>query len=151
MVNYAEVLIKVHKYAIKNLEHIKIYHKKRLLHQEVMQKMIDFYQDYPEKFMDDDIIETVEREYHLHLNLRKQIDNQLFCDLVVFPHKPYKGVCRYFLEQRKFRAAEKKMYAQDMQESELGIFEIISCDADQGMCHLRNILTNHLAFSGFIW
>lgn len=136
-------LIQINKYLLKDLPHIRKYHKLRNLHQELVQKMIDYYQDHPEQFKKEFKAQTKQgiKLDSMQLDLRNQTDLMFLGDLILYPHQINVDLCTYFLEHKKVRSLEKIKFVEAMRSSKLGLYEVLSANRNQGTCEIRNMLT----------
>lgn len=126
----------------KNNPNIVNYLNVRKIHQKVansMMKYIDKNNIDPEKLLIS-IDEKLEIEM-FELDFDNQLDNQVFADLIIYPHvKEIKSVTEIYLE--KGRLAKEKAMLEAMKNSQVGFFEVIKRDDFNKISTLKNIVTN---------
>lgn len=149
-----EVMHELYRYGMKRnygkLEHVKKYRKLRKKHSEIIQKMYDTFNS--SQSLQDEMSCKVE-EYLSHpnckadeLSLNLHIDNEkrLFIDLVVYANYKDNNMCTYFIKNKKVRSRENIDFINAMNESKLGVYEIVECNRETAQGKLRNVLTNEI-------
>ena len=140
-----QMLLNIHTYRLRMLPHIKKYRKIRQLHQTLGQKMIDFYHEHPEIQIQRSINEQTEKIrsflYHLErFDLDDRLDSLYYFDSILYPNGFIYDMSSYFLDAHKVRSEQNIAFAKAMQESYLGMFEIIENNREEGRIKIRNLL-----------
>ncbi len=143
------VLFSMHKFILSKLDHIKQYKKIRKLESEVTSKLANYMlsDNYNLQETLDNIFDY---EYeHSNNKLIPELelsdnddDIQILCELFIYrSHPKLKSIVDIFLENKKFRKAEKIKMLESLRDSFAGLFEVVDIDTDQGFVFIRDIFT----------
>jgi len=128
--------------------HIREYYKARKIHQEIVDAMIQYFQDGKFKYQQDpDFIpdpgrDKTEYEVDSNFDLRTREGAQGFYDLVIYKTSPGM-ICMTegFIRNHRFRKPEKIELLQSMLHSNAGLFEVTGTDMDEGYAYLKDVFT----------
>lgn len=132
---------------LKSKPHIKEYKKIRKLHNEVMENMMEYFQQGKFELKIDNNIENIGKNGINYISCKfdtsREQGIQAMANIMV-----YKNACNMnciteeFIKINKYRAQAKIELLESMRNSVAGLFEITETDRDNGQVHLRNVLNN---------
>jgi hypothetical protein len=142
------------RYSLDQKPHIKAYYKLRKLHSEIVDAMINYYQDG--KFE-----QTVDAGYELppserplspksnaiemfdcDFDLENRVGAHAFFDILLYKPAPNMNcITEDFIQKHRYRKEEKVAFLHSMLESKLGLFEVTGTDRGEGYAFLKEVFT----------
>ncbi len=137
--------------------HIKEYKKIRRIHSEIVDSMIDYYQNGKFELKVDhtyqpdaaperkDCGESQTVYFHeLEFDMESDRGVQAFFDVMIYKASPNLNcITEDFIKSRRYRSPEKIEFLQSMLESRLGLFEVIEKDFDEGYARIKDVLNKN--------
>lgn len=138
----ADLLIKSHRRNHRSNESLKQYHQTRKLHQQIIDKMSDFFNDYQDAC--EEIVNQGFNQYDLDCEISFNYDDGLqrnvFGDFFIYPHFN-DSLSELFLREKKVRSEANKAMIQAMIDSKLGLYQVKDIDEEDCNVFLENVLT----------
>ena len=134
---------------LKRLEHVKHYKIARNMHQEIVDSMVDFYEQgkfeqridpYYSKEYEDRTgkFEIIDCEY----DLTTELGVKAFYDILIYKISPNMNcITEVFIEKNRYRKPEKIAFLHSMLDSTIGLFEIINVEKEMAYVAIKHIFT----------
>ncbi len=128
--------------------HIKEYYKTRNMHSEIVDAMIQYYQEgkFKQK-IDKDLISKPRSGATVHLlessfDLTTREGGQGFFDMLIYkPASNINCITENFIKDCRYKKPEKIDFLQSMLDSKLGLFEVIGTDLMEGYVYIKDVFT----------
>jgi preprotein translocase subunit Sss1 len=135
--------------------HIKEYKKIRRMHSEIVDSMIDYYEndkfeqkvdhtyqpDAPPMRKNRKATETLYL-HELEFDMESDRSVQAFYDMQVYKASPNMScITEDYINSKRYRKPEKLEFLQSMLDSKLGLFDIVGKDADEGYAYIKDVLS----------
>ena len=139
---------------LKKLEHIKQYKIARNMHQEIVESMVDFYdQGKFEQKIDSSFFTEFADDYRIgkkqmdiiscEYDLTTDLGTRVFFDMIIYKSVPNANcITEVFIEKNRYRKPEKIEFLHSMLDSTVGLFEIVRVEEDMAYVTLKNIFTD---------
>jgi hypothetical protein len=135
--------------------HIKEYKKIRRMHSEIVDSMIDYYEnDKFEQKIDPayqpDIDPAHKKRkasktfllYDLEFDMESDRGAQAFYDRLIYKASPNLScITEEYIKSNRYRKPEKVELLQSMLASRLGLFDVVGKDTDEGYAHIQDVLS----------
>jgi len=144
------------RFTLDNKAHIKEYYKARKLHEEIMETMIDYFEDGKfEQKIDTDYRPPESRGpladrkkgetpliTEIAFDFNSKEDILAMYDMLVYKNAPNMScITEDFINSHRYRKPEKIEFLQSMLDSRPGLFEITDTDFDEGYAYLKEVFT----------
>ncbi len=141
-------------YELKKKPHIKEYKQIRKMHGEIIDSMVDYYQnDNFEQKVDPaykpDVAPTRKNRreaatlylHELDFDMESDRSVHAFYDMLIYKAAPNLScITEDYISSHRFRKPEKIEMLQSMLDSRLGLFEVIGRDSKEGYAQIRDVL-----------
>jgi hypothetical protein len=128
--------------------HIKEYYKMRKMHSEIMDSMIRYFEDgkFEQKVNTDSVLQSAQGPiihiYGSEFDLNTDLGTHGFYDIMIYKSTLNMNcITEDFIQNHRYRKAEKVKFLHSMLDSKLGLFEIISTDSVEGYVNLKEVFT----------
>ena len=145
------IFFNLHEYKLKKLPHIKEYKRLRKIHREITTGMADYLYDGKFKLIIDLADKTPSTEAMLKLLTKINSDpetdvrEQAFYDIHFYKMTPNSNsITEAFMQPRRYRRPDKIAMLENMLNSAMGLYEVISIDSDQGYVSLQDVFTHRV-------
>ncbi|MEG2550116.1 MAG: hypothetical protein RSA06_04725, partial [Erysipelotrichaceae bacterium] len=132
----------------KRTQDVKNYRKLRAFHQEIQDKMGEYFMNNvnPDKIFDylsEDkyIFNFLESQEKVRFDIEIGYQRFAFMDLQLYKHTNHAGVCEIFLDKKKVRSERKIAFIKGELESVPALYSIIKIDDDRLHVTVENVLT----------
>ena len=123
-----------------NKEHVKKYHQARKLHQEIADRMSEYFRDYNEecnKILDDGFSQ-MQRDVCFNFDDKMQV--HLLYDFLIYPHFNT-CLCEVFLKKKKVRSEKNLSMIHAMLESQPALYQVKNLEPEEFTAELENLMT----------
>ncbi len=141
-----DLLVDINNIRLKNKSHIKKYRKIRNIHNAIMADMQDnIYEDEIFNYYSSENIKEIRNiieKIGFGLDLDNLDDFRIFLDLIIYDNLPsIKSVVDIYLENKKYKNAEKNKMLEAMKNSVVSLFLIKDVDRDNGYVIYEDVFT----------
>ncbi len=148
--DFVELMLKIHQDILNRKPHIKKYHRIRKIHKEVIDSMVQYFENDNYDFENElkKITPSLMKElgdHSIEINFNPDNSNEMlvFYELIVYKnHQDMTSITDEFLEKNKFRREDKIKMLQSMKESYVGLFRLVGTDVDNGYAEIEDVFTN---------
>lgn len=148
---FNNIFFNLHEYKLKKLPHIKEYRRLRRIHSDITTGMADYLHDGKFRLMIDIADKTPVTEAMIKLLTKisngpeTEVSEQAFYDINIYKMTPNSNsITEAFLQPRRYRRPDKIAMLENMQNSAMGLYEVIDIDSDQGYVSLQDVFTHRV-------
>lgn len=143
----SNMMVGFNRFQLNRKSHIKKYNKLRRLHSEVLDSMQNYIlsEKYDIRQYDDVIykeLKSIVDNFEIGFDLNNDDDLNVFLELFIYDNHPnIKSITDIYLDNKKFRNAEKIKMLKCMKDSYVSLFKVIAVDRNEGYVTYQDVFT----------
>lgn len=138
-------IVNIHKLQLNSKKHIKEYYRIRTLHSEILDSMVNYFENNSfgfSKQLKNILNIDINQLDDIYRRCKSNFDIDIYYSLFIYKNdEKVQSITEIYLEKNKFKKEEKMKLLQAMNDSYIGTFEVKEIDYQNGYVELKDIFT----------